>query len=75
MTTVITQRPGKFQTRVEINWNDHDPWDCYDWCKKHIGVGGKWIRKFFCHSVDDDAYFYFYFKQPQVAVMFMLRWA
>jgi hypothetical protein len=72
--TIVTHRPGKFKFRVEINWNDYDPYICYKWCERHIDIRKNWFRKDIRHG-DLDYTFYFYFKQATDATMFVLKWS
>lgn len=70
----IVKRPGKFQWRAEIDWNDYDPWDVSNWCKKYIKDRSSWFRKDI-KNAEYDWTFYFYFKQDTDLTLFTMKWS
>jgi hypothetical protein len=71
---IVTHRSGKFKTRIEIDWNNFDPFLAEDWCRENFKYKEEWISRGI-RRADWDYDWYFYFKNLKDATMFMLKWS
>jgi hypothetical protein len=71
---IVTERPGKFKTRIEIDWNYYDPTHLDRWCMKNFNWQKDFIYKAI-RNADYDYNHYYYFRCQKNAMMFILKWS